>query len=57
MLAPLKPQNVAKKDRNLRSCNTEGLSALCVEALLTTEDTEALLTRGEILAAQQRPRN
>ena len=33
--------------------HTEHLSELCVEALLTTEDTEALRTRVEIFAARQ----
>ena len=33
--------------------HTEYLSELCVEALRGTEDTEALPTRGEILAARE----
>jgi hypothetical protein len=37
--------------------HTERLSDLCVEALLTTEDTEALMTRGEVLAARQEDEN
>jgi hypothetical protein len=31
----------------------EVLSDLCVEALLATEDTEALTTQGEIFAARE----
>jgi hypothetical protein len=33
--------------------HTERLSDLCVETVLTTEDTEALLRRGEIVARRQ----
>jgi hypothetical protein len=40
---PLKPQHGEHGD----------LSDLRVEALLTTEDTEALLTRGEFSAARE----
>jgi hypothetical protein len=38
---------------SLNTEHTEHLSDLCVEARLGTEDTEAMLTRGEISAARK----
>jgi hypothetical protein len=41
----------------LNTETTEDLSDLSVEALLSTEDTEALTTRGEIFAAREEDEN